>query len=1395
MASYRNTALAMGVAAALTALVIAAVLFVTPSLSEAQGEPRTIDPGPGTHYIEPGLWGLMYKHAAKEDGLPPRVEVAIGVHSDVKVAKSLSDQITGDGGSHVSENIWRVPTGSLAAVVQRPDVRSIRYAPGVTGAVTTPGILSRVGGDLDEVISARSNGVPASQAAKAVLIASKGKVGVVVEAKTAAAKTAAATWLSNRNIYMPAPRGDAGLTLAAMMPVDQISPFLKANTGVSATAFSYKGQGLEVDRARWSESARDFENDLITFFTTGVVPGESANGGVSGQEAVAPPTPNPWDSGLSDRLTAHGARAWQLKDTGYTGKDVKVGIIDWGFHDLDATPGLTDMTKKPTGNAYCQPEKHSIWPKGGFIDLISDECEPNLVVTQINHGVNIAELVKDIAPDADLFYAQANSPRQVYRAAKWLDETKNVDVIVHAGGWPYDGPGDGWSPFGMSYHDEDKKDWFTDEHSSYRYYPSPLTTVDQFVDSDGPVWVNAAGNMETITLWTDDPERVGSGVYANHIKMNSSVVGTDRAANLRRACQTIPVNRNGIYTYNLRWADDWNNPKVDLDFLVFPQSVDPLRDDDDVFISSYDHGDNTVEQFADTIPVRRGTKINLLGEDQQMCLAIRVNSSNLPEWIQFQIITQNYDSAATWNQSLGDQKGRSIVNPSDSINQGLLAVGARDIRASAVQLMDYSSRGPVYAHRANQKTTDPSRIKPDATAASGAATYTKYRTECGGTGTAAVCGDDLYFGGTSAATGHTGGLAALVVQLYKEIGGTYSPQDIADYLRDSGEQIARGVVSDNNDWGKGFIQLPCRPEVITFPYAGTGDAWSATDCESTRQVGRYADYYTFRLSANTTIEVTLNASSSALDPYLYLLEGAYTGKTASLASNNDRATTSDKDSRIEKTLAPGIYTVVATTTGTGSATGSYQLNIKKKPAQVTPIVSLSPSTITLTDDGEWQEFSLSTNVPVTAVVNPTGQTRRVEIVNRDISSNYCPPEQNDDFSYTTNGTLYLAGCSAGSGVLEIRRTSDWHLIRSYPITIKTPVVAPTWDATLSPSPTAVGFTSDGTWHGFSVASGGAVEVVVNPTGAKRLEISTSSGRNLCPGETGDDVARTSGQAVYLAGCLTGTGTIELRREADNSLVRTYQVTISDPSPTWDATLSPNPASRKFVNDGSWHSFTLASGGEVEVVVNPSGAARLEISTSSGSNLCPPELGDDKTIDNGDTIYIAGCVSGSGTIELRRTADDSLVRTYAVTIGTSTPTVCNPLRSFDAARRSGSSVYVSWSNPVSGGLASTGRQVEIKKWVKNAWQSERKINEPSSRNYSWHLGLDSDSYYTYRGRNLCGSTSSRWSSWETVIPWVSDSSGASGAEGPPAPTPTPTWDGATGSSSSEEDDEQPPTPRD
>ena len=100
-----------------------------------------------------------------------------------------------------------------------------------------------------------------------------------------------------------------------------------------------------------------------------------------------------------------------------------------------------------------------------------------------------------------------------------------------------------------------------------------------------------------------------------------------------------------------------------------------------------------------------------------------------------------------------------------------------------------------------------------------------------------------------------------------------------------------------------------------------------------------------------------------------------------------------------------------------------------------------------------------------------------------------------------------------------------------------------------------------------------------------------------------------------------------------------------------ATLSPDPSSVDFLDDGTWHAFTVEASEPVEIVANPAGSTpRVEITRTDGdSNRCPAVAEDGMTREDNDTIYLAGCSAGQARVELRSTSDQTLLRTYAFTI--------------------------------------------------------------------------------------------------------------------------------------------------
>jgi subtilisin family serine protease len=96
---------------------------------------------------------------------------------------------------------------------------------------------------------------------------------------------------------------------------------------------------------------------------------------------------------------------------GITGAGVKVGIIDSGF----------DVTNPEIADNVVAAESFS--PDGDVTNGGATE-----------HGTAVAELVVDVAPDAELYLAQAGTSLEYFEAVEWM-RSQDVDVVSHSGGF------------------------------------------------------------------------------------------------------------------------------------------------------------------------------------------------------------------------------------------------------------------------------------------------------------------------------------------------------------------------------------------------------------------------------------------------------------------------------------------------------------------------------------------------------------------------------------------------------------------------------------------------------------------------------------------------------------------------------------------------------------------------------------------------------------------------------------------------------------------------------------------------------------------------------------------------------------------------------------------------
>ena len=358
------------------------------------------------------------------------------------------------------------------------------------------------------------------------------------------------------------------------------------------------------------------------------------------------------------------------------------------------------------------------------------------------HGTVVAESVMDIAPDVSLYIANVQFKGDMQAAVTWMIQ-QDVDVINHSMGWFFDGPGDGTSLLN----------------------DSPLRSVDRAVDS-GIVWVNAAGNYAQKTWFGSPSDADGNGAIefaTDDEKYDFDLYGGDLKV-------------------QLRWDDSWSGAVRDLDLYIYDRANN----------SVLRRSENSQSGSSGETPFE-----SIYAEGSGRVYARVVNrSSSMPSWIQLTLWGSIEVEHYTENGS--------IVNPAESANPGMLAVGAAhwdDVNS----IESYSSRGP----------TPDGRVKPDIVGA-----------DCGQTAT----WDS--FCGTSQAAPHVAGMAALVRQRFPN----YTPAQVVSYLKENAQQRISSP-DPSNTWGHGFLVLP--PTQDTSPCATDGAVTDAannpglvSDCET-----------------------------------------------------------------------------------------------------------------------------------------------------------------------------------------------------------------------------------------------------------------------------------------------------------------------------------------------------------------------------------------------------------------------------------------------------------------------------------------------------------------------------------------------------------------------------------
>lgn len=215
---------------------------------------------------------------------------------------------------------------------------------------------------------------------------------------------------------------------------------------------------------------------------------------------------------VGEGVAITGADAWH--DAGIDGSGVRIGVIDF----FDTT--------------YWDPAEHGPIPVAGVnarcLDQGSD-CTADFFdgddLGGEDHGVAVVEIIRDMAPGAEIFIGQASTISDYEALIDWF-ASKRVRIISRSLGSRYDGPGDG---------------------------RGALDEIAARAVAKGMTWVNSGGNNAAGQYYRSPVRLVG-----------------DRVAFGPSGTDTFLQLQGCIALGGMRWANDWDVPAADrTDYDLF----------------------------------------------------------------------------------------------------------------------------------------------------------------------------------------------------------------------------------------------------------------------------------------------------------------------------------------------------------------------------------------------------------------------------------------------------------------------------------------------------------------------------------------------------------------------------------------------------------------------------------------------------------------------------------------------------------------------------------------------------------------------------------------------------------------------------------------------------------